>query len=244
MAKLLPPSTQLLSSLNSSSDYLAITVKIKGALPINLFHLYVPPIHSSSCDSCPKSFPPSSYHHPLPLIFLVILTAITHPGTFTARKTNQAKICLTGSFLISYLLTTLIITPYYTAPLENRSSSDLSLVPGQMASKCTWQTLPDLHSDNLSLTSAQTTLSPALPHLITIKPTGMITFLILIPTSLLPLVLQQFLFLKPPTPSPNSATMLPLLPFPSTASTALLNSHSHEILSENSHEYYQNCTLQ
>ena len=43
------------SSLDPSSDYLAITVTIKRASPIHLFNLYVPPICSSS-DSRPKSF--------------------------------------------------------------------------------------------------------------------------------------------------------------------------------------------
>ena len=49
-------STQFLSSLDPSSDYLAIAVKIKGASPIHLFNVYVPPIRSS--DSRPKSFSP------------------------------------------------------------------------------------------------------------------------------------------------------------------------------------------
>ena len=51
-------STQSLSSLDPSSDYLAITVKIKGASPIHLFNVYVPHIRSSSSDSRPKSFSP------------------------------------------------------------------------------------------------------------------------------------------------------------------------------------------
>ena len=50
------------------------------------------------------------------------------------------------------------------------------------------------------------------PHLITIKPAGTITLLILIPTALLPLTLQNFLFLKSPTPLSNSSMMLPLMP--------------------------------
>ena len=37
-------STQSLSSLDPSSDYLAIAVKVKGASPIHLFNVYVPPI--------------------------------------------------------------------------------------------------------------------------------------------------------------------------------------------------------
>ena len=51
-------STQSLSSLDPSSDYLAIAVKIKGAAPIHLFNVNVPPIRSSSSDSRPKSFSP------------------------------------------------------------------------------------------------------------------------------------------------------------------------------------------
>ena len=51
-------STQSLSSLDPSSDYLAITVKIKGASPIHLFNVYVPPILSSSSNSRSKSFSP------------------------------------------------------------------------------------------------------------------------------------------------------------------------------------------
>ena len=51
-------STQSLSFLDPSSNYLAITVKIKGASPIHLFNVYVPPIRSSSSDSLPKFFSP------------------------------------------------------------------------------------------------------------------------------------------------------------------------------------------
>ena len=66
---------------------------------------------------------PSFYHHPLLLISSASLTAINHSGTLTVRKTNQAKICVIGSFLlISYLLTTPSIIPYYTAPLETAPS--------------------------------------------------------------------------------------------------------------------------
>ena len=59
-------------------------------------------------------------------------------------------------------------------------------------------------------------------HLMTIKPAGTFTLLILIPTALLPLTLQNFLFLKPSTLLPNSSIMLILLPFHSAALTALL----------------------
>ena len=40
-------STQSLSSLDPSSDYLAITIKMKGASPIHLFNVHVPLICSS-----------------------------------------------------------------------------------------------------------------------------------------------------------------------------------------------------
>ena len=141
-------STQSLSSLDPSSDYLAIAVKIKGAAPIHLFN-------SMSLLSAPLPLTlaqnpshPFSYHHLLPPSSLATLTAIIHPGTPTHRKTNQAKICLIGSsLLIFYLLITPNTTPYYTVPPETA----LSLVPARIASKCTWQTLPDLSSDHLSL---------------------------------------------------------------------------------------------
>ena len=140
-------STQSLSSLDPSFDCLAITVKIKGASPIHLFNVYVPPIRSSSSDSRPKSFS----------LFLLPSSNTTYifgdfnghhsSRTPTHRKTNQAKICSTGSsLLIFYLLTTPNITPYYTVPQETAD-----LVPTQIASKCTWQTVPDLSSDHLPI---------------------------------------------------------------------------------------------
>ena len=108
-----------LSSLDPSSDYLAIAVKIKGAA------LY---IFSTSMSLLSAPLPPTpaqnpshpfSYHHLLPLTSLATLTAIIHPGTPTHRKTIQAKICLIGSSpLIFYLSITPNTTPYYTVPLE------------------------------------------------------------------------------------------------------------------------------
>ena len=112
-------STQSLSSLDPSSDYLAIAVKVKGAAPIHLFNVYVPPIRSSSSDSPQNPSHLFFYHHPLPLTSSATLTAIIHPGTPTHRKINQAKICLIGSsLLIFYVLTTPNIIPYYTVPLK------------------------------------------------------------------------------------------------------------------------------
>ena len=44
--------------------------------------------------------------------------------------------------------------------IGNRSSPDLSLIPGQIASKCTWQTLPDLGSDYLPISTTIPYTSP------------------------------------------------------------------------------------
>ena len=130
---------------------------------------------------------PSSYHHPPLLTSLATLTAIIHPGTPTHWKTNQTKICLTFS---SDLLP--LNNPEHHTLLHcatgNRSSPDLSLVPAQIASKCTWKTLPNLSSDHLpiSITIPTTPLINSLhcpPHLTTIKLAGIITLLILIPTA-------------------------------------------------------------
>ena len=76
-------------------------------------------------------------------------------------------------------------------------------------------------SFSISISSLVNSISCPL-HLMTIKPAGTFTLLILIPTALLPLTLQNFSFLKPPTLLPNSSIMLILLPFHSAALTALL----------------------
>ena len=115
-------STQSLSSLNPSSDCLAITVKIKGASPItfsmsmSLLSALLSPILALNPSH------PSAYQNPLPLTSSATLTAIIHPGNPTHRKTNQAKICLTDTFLlIFYFSTTPNITPCYTLPPETAS---------------------------------------------------------------------------------------------------------------------------
>ena len=111
-------STQSLSSFDPSSDYLAITVKIKKP------HLYIFSMSMSLLSALLSTLAqnpsyPFSYHHPLVLTSLATLTAIIHPGTPTHRKTNQAKICLIGSFLlIFYPSTTPNIILYYTVPPE------------------------------------------------------------------------------------------------------------------------------
>ena len=221
-------STQSLSSLDPSSDYLAIAVKIKGAAPIHLFNVYVPPIRSSSSDSRPKSFSP--FLLPSSPTTYILGDFNSHHSSWDSHSPEDHS----GKDLFDWLLSSDLLplnNPEHHTLLHratgNCSSPDLFLVPAQIASKCTWQTLPDLGSDHLPISITIPT-SPIInsfhrpPHLIIIKLAGMITLLILIPTALLPLTLQHFLFLKPPTPLPNSSMMLPLLPFLSAASTALL----------------------
>ena len=112
-------STQSLSSLDPSSDYLAIAVKIKRARPIHLFNVYVPPIRSSSSDSRPKSFSP----------FLLPSTPSTYifgdfnsdhsSWNFHSPKDQLGKDLFDWLFSSDfYLLTTPNITPYYTVPPE------------------------------------------------------------------------------------------------------------------------------
>ena len=221
-------STQSLSSLDLSSDYLAISVKVKGASPIHPFNVYVPPIQSSSSDSRPKSFSP----------FLLPSSPTTYIcGDFNSHHSSwdsHSPEDQSGEELFDWLLSSDLLplnNPEHHTLLHratgNRSSPDLSLVPARIVSKCTWQTLSDLGSDHLPMSITIPT-SPLInsihrpPHLTIIKLAGTITLLILIPTAFPPLTLQHFLFLKPPTPLPNSSMMLPLLLFLSAASIALL----------------------
>ena len=145
-------STQSLSSLDPSSDYLAITVKIKGASPIHLFNVYVSPIRSSSSDSRPKSFS----------LFLLPSSPTTHIfGDFKSHHSSWDSHSLedqSGKELFDWLLSSDLLplnNPEHHTLLHratgNQSSPDLSLVPAQIASKCTWQTLPDLGSDHLPI---------------------------------------------------------------------------------------------
>ena len=144
-------STQSLSSLDPSSDYLAIAVKIKGASPIHLFNVYVPPIHSSS-DSRPKSFSP----------FLLPSSRTTYIfGNFNSHHSfwdSHSPEDQSGKDLFDWLLSSDLLPlnnfEHHTLlhrATGNRSSPDLSLVPAQIASKCTWQTHLDLGSDHLPI---------------------------------------------------------------------------------------------
>ena len=145
-------STQSLSSLDPSSDYLAIAVKIKGAAPIHLFNVYVPPIRSFSSDSRPKSFSP----------FLLPSSPTTYIfGDFNSHHSSwdsHSPEDHSGKYLFDWLLSSDLLplnNPEHHTLLHratgNRSSPDLSLVPARIASKCTWQTLPDLGLDYLPI---------------------------------------------------------------------------------------------
>ena len=141
-----------LFSLDPSSDYLAIAVKVKGASPIHLFNVYVPPIRSSSSDSRPKSFSP----------FLLPSSPTTYIfGDFNSHHLSwdsHSPEDQSGKELFDWLLSSDLLplnNPEHHTLLHratgNRSSPDLSLVPARIASKCTWQTLPDLGSDHLPI---------------------------------------------------------------------------------------------
>ena len=111
-------STQSLSSLDPSSDYLAITVKIKGASPIHHFNVYVSPIRSSFSDSRPKSFSP----------FLLPSSPTTYIfGDFNSHHSSwdshsledqSGKDLFDWLLLIFYPSTTPNIISYYTVPPE------------------------------------------------------------------------------------------------------------------------------
>ena len=246
-------STQSLSSLDPSSDYLAISVKVKGASPIYLFNVYVPPIRSSSSDSRPKSFSP--FLLPSSPTTYICSDFNSHHSSWDSHSPEDQSAKELFDWLLSSDLLPLNNHDHHTLlhrATGNRSSPDLSLVPARIASKCTWQTLPDLGSDHLPISITIPT-SPLInsihcyPHLTTIKLAGTITLLILIPTALLPLTLQHFLFLKPPTPLPNSSIMLPLLPFLSAASIALLKPGglpNSQMPSRNVERYLQRHTAQ
>ena len=92
--------------------------------------------------------------------------------------------------------------------------------------KCTWQTLPDLGSDHLPISITIPT-SPLInsfhrPSSFNYNKARWDEYLTYIDTHCPTPTLQHFLSLKPPTLLPNSSMMLPLLPFLSAASTALL----------------------
>ena len=145
-------STQSLSTLDPSSDYLAIAVKIKGAPSIHLFNVYVPPIRSSSSDSRPKSF--SSFPLPSSPTTYIFGDFNSHHSSWDSHSLEDQS----GKDLFDWLLSSDLLPPnnpeHHTLlhrATGNRSSSNLSLVPARIASKCTWQILPDLGSDHLPI---------------------------------------------------------------------------------------------
>ena len=132
-------STQSLSSLDPSSDYLAITVKIKRASPIHLFNVYVPPIRSSF-DYRPKSFSP----------FLLPSSPTTYIfGDFNSHHSSwdsHSPENQSGKELFDWLLSSDLLPinnpEHYTLlhrATGNRSYPDLSLIHSQIASKCTYR---------------------------------------------------------------------------------------------------------
>ena len=131
-------STQSFSSLDPSSDYSAITLKIKGASPIHFFNIYVHRIRSSSSDSRPKSFSP----------FLLPSSPTTYIfGDFNGHHSSWDSYSpkdQSGKDLFDWFLSFDLLplnNPEHHTLLHratgNRSFPDLSLVPDQIASKCT-----------------------------------------------------------------------------------------------------------
>ena len=206
----------------------------------------------SALLSCPKSFSPFLLPS-FPTTYIFGNFNGHHLSWDSHSLKDQSGKYLFDWLLIIYLLTTPNITPPTTPCHRKPLLPGLSLVPAQIASKCTWQTLPDLGSDHLPISiSISIPASPLInsihrpPHLITIKLAGMITLLILIPTALLPLTLQHSLFLKPPTPLPNFSMMRPLLPFFSATSTTLLKPGGllkSQIPSRNAEKHLQRHTV-
>ena len=131
-------STQSLSSLDPSSDYLAITIKIKGASPKHLFNVYVLPIHSSSSDSHPKSFSP--FLLPSSPTTYIFVDFNSHHSSWDSHSPEDQS----GKDLFDWLLSSDLLPinnrEHHTLlhrATANRSSPDLSLIPAQIASKCT-----------------------------------------------------------------------------------------------------------
>ena len=130
-------STQSLSSLDPSSDYLAIAVKIKRASPIHLFNVYVPPIRSF--DSRPKSFLP--FFLPSSSTTYIFGDFNSHHSSWDSHSPKDRS----GKDLFDWLLSSDLLPisnpEHYTLlhrATGNRSYPDLSLIHAQIAFKCTW----------------------------------------------------------------------------------------------------------
>ena len=183
-------STQHLSSLDPCSNYSAITVKIKGASPIHLFNLYVPP---SALFLLTPVLNLSHLLPSFPTTFSAILTAITHPGTLTAniyfdRLLSSDQLLLNNpdhpTLQHRPLETVLfLIFPLFLPPL----------LPNVHGSHFQTSVLITFLYLLLFLPPLQLTQSIALPHSTLLKPVGMTTFLISTPTAHLPLALLHSL---------------------------------------------------
>ena len=197
---------------------------------MSFFNIYVLPIRSSSSDSRPKSFSPFLLPSS-PTTYIFGDFNCLHSSWNSHTSEEQSGKDLFYWLLLSDLLP--LNNPEHHTLLHratgNRSSPDLSLVPAHIASKCTWQTLPNLGSDHLpisnSIPTSPLTNSISRPRSFNYNKTRWNNYLTYIDTHCPPPsnFEKLSLSLKPPTPLTNSSTMLPLLPFFSAASTALLN---------------------
>ena len=160
-SNLIPLSTQHLFSVDSRSDYLAITVKTKGAPPIHHYTQFnsVPPIRSSSSDSRPKSFSPLLLPS-FPTTYIFGNFNCYHSSWDSHNPEDQP-----GKDLFDWLLSSDLLplsNPNHHTLLHrvtgNLSIPDLSLVPSHIASKCTWKALSDLGSDHLPISITIPTL--------------------------------------------------------------------------------------
>ena len=163
---------------------------------------------------------PSSYHLSLLLTFSAILIAITPEDQL-------------GKDLFDWLLSSDLLplknhnhhTLLHRAT-GNRSSLDLSLVSAPMASKRTWQILPNLGSDHLHISITIPT-SPLI-NSISCSPSFNYNkarwdeYFFYIDTHCPPPSSFLFFLSEATHTLPNSSMMLPLLPFLSATSIALL----------------------
>ena len=145
-------STDSLARLDPNSDYLAITVNVKGAPALHFFNIYSPPIRTSPTDSRTRSFSP----HILPSspsTFILGDFNCHHPSWDPSGLEDHL-----GRELYDWMLSSELLplndsqTPTLLhRPTGSRTSPDLSIVPASISSRCTWGVLPDLGSDHLPI---------------------------------------------------------------------------------------------
>ena len=221
--------TQHLSSLDCSSDYSAITVKVKGASPIHLFNLYVPPIRSSFSDFFPKAF--SSFFLPSSPTTYIFDNFNCHYSLWDSYSPEDQL----GKDLFDWFLSSdfLSLNNPDHHNLLHRAIGTGNWKPLETALPLIslwflppWPT--NVHDRPFRI-SAQITLPHILINSISRSPSfnhnkaHWNIYLSYIDTHCPPLFrFTTFLFLKPPISLPNSSKMLPLFPFFSAASIALL----------------------